>query len=322
MCVGCLLAAAIAPATSAAADPVAAKRANIEEQLDFASPESAAEALLVAFKSNDNKALLDIFGHDHEKLVVVTDKVARADALAELHEAAMERWAVEKEGESRCTLVFGRQNWPFPIPLVLTETVGGAAGRWLFDTDSGEEEIINRRIGKNELGAIEVCNAYVDAQNDYAEVDRDGDDVLEYAQRLGSTKGKRDGLYWFVDDDEDDAELSPFGPLLADADSYLEAAKNSDNQVIPFNGYYYKILSGQGADAPGGEHSFIINGNMIAGFGLVACPADYDSSGIMTLLISHQGKVYEKDLGAGTHETVKAMSKYNPDSTWRLAEED
>ncbi|MCH7993605.1 MAG: DUF2950 domain-containing protein [Planctomycetes bacterium] len=284
-------------------------------QLVFSSPKAALEALLLAFKGNDERALLDIFGHEHEKLIVVTDKIARGEALAGLYERAQEKKTWIEEGEKKRALILGNKAWPFPIPLVKVD------GGWQFDTAQGADEIINRRIGANELAAIEILHAFVVAQEEYASLDRDGDEVLEYAQRLGSTEGMKDGLYWYVDPDGDEA-LSPFGPLLVDAAAYLALAKKTDKAVLPFHGYYYKVLTGQGAYPPGGEYSYIINGNMIAGFALVACPADYGSSGIMTFLVSHQGKVYEKDLGKETHAIVKSMSQYNPDTTWALAEDE
>jgi hypothetical protein len=194
--------------------------------------------------------------------------------------------------------------------------IKGADG-WFFDTDAGAEEIINRRIGRNEFGAIGVCNAYVEAQVDYATTDRDGDEVREYAQRIISTHGKRDGLFWEVASDNE-ADLSPFGPALADAAAYLEAGKKARKR-IPFHGYYYKILTRQGPNPPGGKYDYVINGNMIAGFALVAWPADYGASGIMTFVVSHQGKVHEKDLGPKTHEIASAMDAYDPDDSWSEA---
>ncbi len=281
------------------------------EQKHFATPEAAVDALLAAFKGNDDNALLDIFGHDHDKLVVVTDKVARGEALMDLWEAAQEKKKLHKEGDNKRVLFLGNRDWPLPIPIVKEES------GWRFDTEAGEEEIINRRIGENELNAIEVCRIYVRAQADYARQDHDGDEVLEYAQRIGSSPGNRDGLYWEIAPDSGDA-LSPFGPLLADASAFLEARKKA-KKPIPYHGYYYKILTRQGEHPPGGQYDYGINGNMIAGFAMVAWPADYDSSGIMTFVVSHQGKVFEKDLGEKTSDIAGAMDTYNPDKTWTPA---
>jgi len=167
---------------------------------------------------------------------------------------------------------------------------------------------------------MDTCRAYVTAQAEYASEDRDGDKVLEYAQKLGSTTGKRDGLYWDVEPDSGE-DLSPFGPLLADAAIYIEAARQS-KKASPYNGYYYRILTRQGANPPGGAYNYVINGNMIAGFALVAWPADYGSSGVMTFVVNHGSEVYEKDLGANTHAIVGKMSEYNPDAAWARAAEE
>jgi hypothetical protein len=188
---------------------------------------------------------------------------------------------------------------------VLVETDGA----WRFDTAEGIEEIINRRVGRNELAAIALARAYVDAQIEYARADRDGDGVLEYAQRLASTPGQRDGLYW---EDVEGDELSPFGPLVKGAESYLETKQPGD----PLRGYYFKILTKQGENPPGRRHDYVIGGNMIAGFGLVAYPADYGNTGAMTFVVSHRGQVHEKDLGPFT-----GMPAYDPDDSWTEAEE-
>jgi len=276
----------------------------------FPTPEAAVDALIAAFKSNEDKALLDIFGHEHDKLVLVTDKIARGVALMELHDAAIEKRKLQKEGDNRRILILGKSEWPLPIPIV-KEKPG-----WRFDTEVGEDEIINRRIGANELQAIANCRAYLDVQAEYARKDRDDDEVREYAQKLRSTKGKKDGLYWPADPDKGE-ELSPAGPLIAHAAAYLKVREEGPT---PFKGYYYKVLTRQGSHSPGGKHDYIINGNMIAGFALLAWPADYDSSGIMTFVVSHQGKVYEKDLGEKTGEIAAAVNEYNPDKEWKPAQ--
>ena len=232
-------------------------------QRRFATPEAAVDALLEALKKEDEGTLLDIFGQEHEKLVVVTDKVARHEAFTQLCTAARAKKELQKEGDVKRILVLGNEAWPFPIPLVKEES------GWRFDTAAGAEEIINRRIGENELEAIATCRAYVQAQVDYAGKDRDGDEVLEYAQRIRSTKGKKDGLYWEVAPDGNE-EVSPFGPLMAEAAAYLVAGKKGET---PYRGYYYKMLTRQGANPPGGKYDYVINGHMIAGFALVGCPA-------------------------------------------------
>ena len=279
-------------------------------QETFATPEAASEALIKACRGQDEEALLNIFGREHKELVVMSDKVAFRTAMEEMQRMAEEKLEWAEDGEDTRILTLGREDWPFPIPLVKD------ANGWRFDTAAGAEEILNRRIGEDELEAIANCRAYVAAQVEYARVDRDGDEVLEYAQHIMSTPGKKDGLYWEVEDQGD--EPSPFGPLLADAAAYLEA---SEARKTPYKGYYYKILTRQGPNPPGGQYDYIINGNMIAGFALVACPADYGASGIMTFLVSHHGKVYEKDLGEKTHEIVRAMTAFDPDDTWKVVED-
>ena len=222
---------------------------------------------------------------------------------------------------NRKTLVIGSENWPLPFPLVKED------GRWRFDTAAGIEEAVNRRVGRNELNAIDLCHAYLDAQIEYASADRDGDEVLEYAQVLVSTEGNKDGLYWEAAEGE---EISPFGPLIADAQGYLEGRDPGD----PFKGYYFKVISRQGANAPGGRYDYIINGNMIAGFGLIAFPADHGNSGVhgrtsgrsrgaivMTFMCNHQGKVYEKDLGPDGDLIAAAIGEYDPDGSWNLVEQ-
>ena len=199
----------------------------------------------------------------------------------------------------------GKDEWPFPIPLVKEND------RWRFDTSAGKEEIINRRIGRNELDVIQVCLAIVDAEREYYQRDPDGDKLLQYAQKFISTKGKRDGLYWETKPDE---QPSPLGPLVAQARG--EGYKGAAGKPIPYHGYYYKILTGQGKDAPGGAYDYLVKGKMMGGFGMVAYPAQYGSSGIMTFIVNHDGVVYQKDLGANTASVAQSMTKFNPDKTW------
>ncbi len=279
--------------------------AESNKQKVFNTPDAAAEALLEALRKNDDNALLGIFGHQYKDFIVTTDKVAAREDRLQVYRAAQEFMSLQRQSNDKIVVVIGKLAWPLPIPIVR-----GKSG-WRFDTEEGFEEVLNRRIGGNELNAIGTANAYVAAQVQYASEDRDGDQVLEYAQRLGSSKGKKDGLYWEIAPNSGE-ESSPFGPFVADAKNYLEGRKPGD----PFMGYYFKILTRQGENSPGGRYDYVINGNMIAGFALVAFPADYGSSGIMTFVVSHQGKVYEKDLGENTRFTVNAMHEYNPDETW------
>jgi hypothetical protein len=213
---------------------------------------------------------------------------------------------LEESGKDRRTLLIGDQAWPVPIPLVKT------GDRWRFATEEGEDEIINRRIGANERNAILVLNAYLDAQKQYASQDRTGDGVLQYARRLGSTPGKHDGLYWPADASKGE-EQSPFGPLVAEAAPYIKGRTAGD----PYRGYYFKILSAQGKNAPGGAYSYVINGRMIAGFAMVAYPAKYGQTGVMTFIVSHNGKIFEKNLGKGTVDLGAKMTAFDPGPGWK-----
>jgi hypothetical protein len=253
--------------------------------------------------------------------LVSGDRVADASAYQTFARNASDRTRLETKSDATATVYIGKEDWPFPIPL--EKAAGGA---WFFDTEAGKAEILARRIGANELATIKVCQAYVAAQRDYASKDRDGSEVLQYAQRLLSTPGPKDGLYWKAAPGAGAGaaaageEPSPFGPLVAQAalEGYAE------DQAIgaePFHGYYFRILTRQGAAPPAGRYDYVINGRMIAGFALVACPARYGASGVMTFVVSHQGKVYEKDLGPDTHRLVRGMKEYNPDSSWRVVKD-
>jgi hypothetical protein len=273
----------------------------------FGTPEEAAKVLIEACKDNDRSRLMEIFGDSAKDMIISADEALEKSWRREFYDWAMEAQKLEKKNGTM-VLIVGVKEWPFPIPLVKD------AQGWHFDTASGREEIIYRRVGMDELKAISACQAYVKAQKIYADKDRNGDDVLEYAQKIGSSPGKKDGLYW---PDEKGAEMSPLGPLVAEAGDYGKGRKQGD----PFYGYYYKILTGQGDKAAGGAHEYIINGHMVAGFALLAWPAAYRSSGVMTFMVNSNGKVYQKDLGADTAKMAGAMERYNPDSTWKPVEE-
>ena len=277
--------------------------ADTQAQRVFATPDAAVEALIDAVERDDVDALLGILGREHESAIVTPDWDAQRDARQEIVEAAKQMRKLNKVDEGVLELIVGEEEWPFPIRLVQE----GEA--WRFDTAQGIEEIVDRRIGRNELTAIAIARAYVDAQIEYARRDRDGDEVLEYAQRLASTPGKRDGLYWEAESEED---LSPFGPLVQGAERYLDTKQPGD----PIKGYYFRILTRQGENPPGGRYDYVINGNMIAGFALVAYPADHGNSGVMTFVVSHRGKVHQKDLGEFT-----GMDEYDPDDSWTEVED-
>ncbi len=306
-----LAALAMIPCTahSALEAPPPVQAAGSEAQA-FASPDAAAEALLRAARGEDAAPLAALFGAHGVDILSSGDEVEDKHNRAAFIAKAAEKLVTEPAGENQAILYAGKDHWPFPVPLVKT-----AAG-WRFDADQGKQEIVNRRVGRNELHTLSVVNGYVEAQFDYANADHDGDGVAEYAQKLASEPGQHDGLFW---EEEPGQPPSPMGPLVAEARGEGYAIKGGENPV-PYHGYYYRILARQGADAPGGKYDYVINGNMIAGFGLVAFPADYGGSGVMTFIVNHQGKIHQKDLGPKTAELAKAMREYNPGPGWELVE--
>jgi hypothetical protein len=280
----------------------------------FASPQDAVGALKKAVNSRDTNALTAIFGPAVQE-VRSPDPVEAQNEVADFAEKLNASNHIERAEGGRYVLEVGKDRYPFAIPIAQK------GGSWYFDTEAGKEELTNRRVGRNELDALKSVRAYVEAQREYASKDRDGDQVLEYAQQIISTPGKEDGLYWPADVDPNGQE-SPLGPLFAEAqnEGYLKEPRNESEQQ-PFHGYYFKILTEQGKHAPGGAYNFIINGNMIGGFALVAWPADYDNSGVMTFIVNQQAKVYQKDLGQKTDEIVNNMKAYDPDPSWKASRE-
>jgi hypothetical protein len=281
------------------------------KQKRFKSPEEAVKTLTDAVKGNDAKELLMIFGPEGKELISSGDEVADKAGRDRFVKAYEEMNKLVKENDKKMILHVGSKDWPFPIPVVKKGEY------WFFDTKVGKEEILNRRIGRNELNAIQVCLAYVDAQREYVLKDRDGDKLLEYAQKFISKKGEKDGLYWEVKEGE---EQSPLGPLVAKAAKEGYTGKKSGDKPSPYHGYYYKILKAQGKNAPGGEYDYMVKGKMIGGFALVAYPAEYGNSGIMTFIVNHEGVVYEKDLGKDTEKIATAMKKFDPDRTCKKVE--
>jgi len=276
----------------------------------FATPEAAVAALASAVQTTNRAELHAIFGPAAEELVN-PDAVQAANEFTTFAAALGETNRLVRESETRRVLELGSDHWPFPVPIVQRE------GGWMFDTAAGTEEVLNRRIGGNELETLKVVRTYVQAQREYASRDRDGDEVLEYAQNFLSTPGNRGGLYWSP---EPDGDLSPLGPLMAaaQAEGYRKSTGEKSGPK-PFHGYLFKLLTRQGKHAPGGKHAYVINGNMIAGFALVAWPAEYGETGIMTFVVNQQGRVYQKNLGPNTAKTAAAMKAYDPDKTWGVS---
>jgi hypothetical protein len=277
----------------------------------FATPEEAVAALTQATGATNRAALARVLGAESERLVN-PDEVQGTAEMAEFTAAFQVSHRLLRPSESRRVLEVGTNRWPFPIPLVKV-----AAG-WQFDTAAGLEELLNRRIGRNELDVLRVVRAYVQAQREYASRDRDGDGVLEYARKIGASPGTMDGLYWPPDFG---GEISPLGPLMAYAqgEGYAMEGRGNDQAREPFHGYYVKILTRQGRHAPGGKYDYVINGNMIAGFGLVAWPAEYGASGVMSFIVNQQGKAYQQDLGKNTARTAQKLRAYDPGPGWQVS---
>lgn len=277
----------------------------------FATPEEAVASLGAAVRARDDDALRALFGSGLSE-IENPDRVQAAQSLAAFAAGYDAAHRIVRRSATRCVLEIGVDAWPFPVPLVQR------GGNWMFDTSAGVEELLNRRIGGNELAVVRIMRACVDAQREYASRDRDGDQMLEYAQYLMSSRGMKDGLYWSR---ELDAEISPLGPMIAEAQVAGYAFKRRDeaSERTPFHGYYFKMLLRQGPQAPGGKHGYIVNGNMINGFALVAWPAEYRQSGIMTFIVNQQGKVYQRDLGVDTARHAIRMTTYNPGPEWSIS---
>ena len=281
--------------------------ATAAAQRSFASPQAAVDALMEAVRTNDEAALHAMFGPDSSKLLSSGDAVADAKNRAAFSKAYDEANRLDIAHDDEATLVVGKDEWPMPIPLVRDH------GRWRFDTKKGADEILARRIGRNELSAIKVCLAIVAAELDYSTHDLDGDGLPQYASRFVSAPGKRDGLYWPTAADQ---TPSPLGALLAGAAD--EGYPGPDKRTLePYHGYYYRILVRQGNNAPGGAREYLVKGKLIGGFGLLAYPARYGASGVMSFMVNHDGVIYEKNLGPGTQAAARAISAFDPDSSWK-----
>lgn len=296
----CLLAAALlAPPAGAAGDTA---------QQHFAAPRQAVRALVAALRADQPERVVAILGPGSRRLVfsgdAVADRLGREEFVAAYDAASR----IDRQGAARAVLVIGKKQWPFPIPLVLEDHA------WRFDTQAGAQEILDRRIGRNELSAIETCRAYVDAQRDYAATVPGPDGLLAYARRFLSSPGKHDGLYWPSAEGE---PQSPMGPLVAEAreEGYV-VGQGAGRKRTPYHGYYYRILDAQGPHAADGARSYIVDGAMIGGFALVAFPARYGDSGIMSFIVNQDGIVYQKNLGKHTTTTAREMGEFDPDPSW------
>lgn len=276
----------------------------------FASPGEAALALYVAAKSNDSQALAVILGSNANDLLRTGDDVADKKMQDDFIRRYDQMHRVVIEPDQTVTLYIGAENWPLPIPIV-----ENSSGAWYFGTESGKKEILQRRVGGNENDAIEVLHALVEAQRDYASEPRDGDTSKHYALKFLSDEGKHNGLFWKTNDNE---PPSPIGPLLVSAAS--EGHTVQQGHAEPFHGYFYRILTKQGAAVKGGARDYIVDGKLTRGFAFVAYPAKYRNSGVMTFVVNQSGVVYQKDLGEKTVEIASAMQEYNPDSTWERVE--
>lgn len=273
----------------------------------FPSPEAGATAFVEALRADDLKAMTAILGSVAERLISSGDPVADNEERERFVKSYEEAHALVRDGD-RVVIQVGKDEWPFPIPLVKT------GSEWSFDARAGQEELLARRIGRNELSAIQVSLAIVDAQREYWRRNPQNAPILQYARKINSTQGQRDGLYWKGKPDEDP---SPLGPLVAEAQRQGYAGQGGGGKPVPYHGYYFRLLTAQGPDAPGGAYDYLVRGQMMGGFALVAYPAQWRASGVMTFIVNHDGVVYEKNLGPKTTAVAEAMKRFNPDSTWR-----
>lgn len=301
------------PAAKAAPAP---KKAQLPAQTSFATTDAAAKALYDAVKADDLKAIYAVLGPGSGPVIFSGDRVADNATREDLVTAWDKSLKIEREGDAKATLLIGPNGTPFPFPLVKD------AKGWRFDAKAGAEEVINRRIGSNEMAAMKMCLAVADAQREYAEVDRDGNGLIEYATKFISSPGKRDGLYWPTKAGEPE---SPLGLLAAQAraEGYganTNPASKSQPGANAYHGYRFKLLTSQGKDANGGAYSYVVNRKLIGGFGLAVYPARYGISGVMTFICNHDGVVYEKDLGPATPQLAPAMTTFNPDATWKKSD--
>ncbi len=286
---------------------LAAALLHAQAQQSFATPKEAADALVAAAEHNDTAALMKVLGPGSKDIVDSGDPAEDKTGRAQFAERAHIRLRVDPEpgNPNRAVVIVGENDWPFPVPLYRKD------GRWSFDAARGRTEVLARRIGRNEMAAIEVSRGYVEAQMEYAAHDRQADGMLQYAQKIVSSPGKKDGLWWAGESDA----LVP--KAFADAAAALLA---EGKKPAPYHGYFFHILKAQGPDAPGGSLDYVVKGKMMGGFAMVAYPAEYGVSGVKTFLVNHRGMVYEKDLGPATGTMARQMARFNPDKTWKVVE--
>jgi Protein of unknown function (DUF2950) len=301
-------------ATQAAPEPKQESTAasSQPQQKQFDTPKQAADALIQVAANFDVAAAKEILGPDSEDIIASEDPVQDKNRALAFAAKAKEKSSIEidKKAPNRAILLVGNDDFPLPIPIVKRK------GKWSFDTKVGREEILNRRIGANELNAIEICRGFVEAQHEYAQEKHDDSKVNQYAQRIISTPGKHDGLAW------QNADGTWGGPVGEEVAKALEQGYSNPSQPQPYHGYYFKVLKGQGPAAPIGEMDFVVGGAMIGGFALAAAPAEYRVTGVETFIVGPDGVVYEKNLGPDTLKIFQNMDRYNPDKTWKITEDD
>ncbi|NUP04971.1 MAG: DUF2950 domain-containing protein [Polyangiaceae bacterium] len=282
--------------------------AAYEDRTQYASPELATKALVTALREEDDAKLRMVLGPKADYVLFSGDAVADRNRIQTFLDAYAERHELDRESEESFVLVVGDQKWPMPIPLVRDDE------GWVFATEEGADEMLSRRIGQNELDAVQVLLAISDAQREYAQRDPDANGLPDYAPKLISDTGKKNGLYW---GDKEGEARSPIGRLLATASSegYV---RSGAGEPMPFHGYYYRLLEGQGPNAKGGMHDYVVNGYLLGGFGIVAWPASVGNSGVMTFIVNQDGNVYQKYLGPRTDEIARKMTRFDPDKSWRV----
>lgn len=281
------------------------------KQRTFSSPEAAVSAFIGALKANNEKDLYAIFGREAKEIISSGDPVADKAGRENFVKLYEEKHSLQTESNGSRLIIIGKDDYPCPIPIAKR------GKSWFFDTKAGKEELLNRRIGKNELTAIDVLREYTAAQREFIRKDWDGDGVLEFAQKIASTPGKRDGLYWEAKEGQ---EESPFGPFIAKAWSEGYAKKPGEGPPIPYHGYYFRILKAQGGSATGGAYDYVTNSQMVLGFAMLAYPAQYGASGVMSFIVNQEGIVYQRDLGPETAKAASAITKFDPDKNWKKVE--